>query len=210
MEDALKRLDNLTQEEARMAAAQNLKATHIVDERVRGVANAVVAVDNRVARATHAIDERVREVGEQVLSVDDKVASVDDKVAEVVNGTQVVFSQARVIFNLICSDGKEAKQVIKQTAKDVDKMKRSSSLNLIRTTTDLHIISETQLRGNIRKWLSPPNPSTNHNIACGTHHKQAATWFFQGSIYREWKSTGSLLWIHGKRTPCPTSPSITF
>ena len=94
MEDALKRLDNLTQEEARMAAAQNLKATHIVDERVRGVANAVVAVDDRVARATHAIDERVREVGEQVLSVDDKVASVDDKVAEVVNGTQVVFSQA--------------------------------------------------------------------------------------------------------------------
>ena len=24
-------------------------------------------------------------------------------------------------------------------------------------------------------------------------------WFFQGSIYIEWKSTGSLLWIHGKR-----------
>jgi hypothetical protein len=37
MEDALKRLDKLTQEEARMAVAQNLKATQIVDERVRGV-----------------------------------------------------------------------------------------------------------------------------------------------------------------------------
>jgi hypothetical protein len=24
-------------------------------------------------------------------------------------------------------------------------------------------------------------------------------WFFQGSIFIEWKSTGSLLWIHGKR-----------
>jgi hypothetical protein len=35
MEDALKRLDKLTQEEARMAAAQNLKATHAVDERVK-------------------------------------------------------------------------------------------------------------------------------------------------------------------------------
>ena len=35
MEDALKRLDKLTQEEARMAVAQNLKATHTVDERVR-------------------------------------------------------------------------------------------------------------------------------------------------------------------------------
>ncbi|KAF8470952.1 hypothetical protein DFH94DRAFT_847480 [Russula ochroleuca] len=39
MEDALKRLDKLTQEEARMAVAQNLKATQIVDERVKGVAN---------------------------------------------------------------------------------------------------------------------------------------------------------------------------
>ena len=107
MEDALKRLDKLTQEESQMAAAQNLKATHTVDERVRGVANTVVSIDNRVAgvdnrvasvddrmaRATHAIDERVRGVGEQVLAVDDRVASVDDKVSEVINGTQIVFSQ---------------------------------------------------------------------------------------------------------------------
>jgi hypothetical protein len=107
MEYALKRLDKLTQEESQMAAAQNLKATHTVDERVRGVANTVVSIDNRVAgvdnrvasvddrmaRATHAIDERVRGVGEQVLAVDDRVASVDDKVSEVINGTQIVFSQ---------------------------------------------------------------------------------------------------------------------
>jgi hypothetical protein len=38
LEDALKRLDKLTLEEARMAIAQNLKATHN-GERVRGVAN---------------------------------------------------------------------------------------------------------------------------------------------------------------------------
>jgi hypothetical protein len=40
IEDALKRLDKLTQEEARMAAAQNLKVAHTVDDRVRGVADA--------------------------------------------------------------------------------------------------------------------------------------------------------------------------
>ena len=61
------------------------------------------------------------------------------------------------------------------------------------------IILENQLRENIHKWLSPPDPSTNHNIACGTHHKKTANWFFQGSIYQEWKSTSPLLWIHGKR-----------
>ena len=69
----------------------------------------------------------------------------------------------------------------------------------------LHLIPGNQLRENIHKWLSPPDPSTNHNIACDTHNKKTASWFFQGSIFREWKSTGSLLWIHGKRAPRPTS-----
>ena len=122
IEDALKRLDKLTQEEARMAVAQNLKATHAVDERVRGVANAVVAigdgvagmndqiagvdarvagvgdrvagVDDRVARATHVISDDVRGVREQLLVVDDKVVCIDDKVAEVINGAQITFSEA--------------------------------------------------------------------------------------------------------------------
>ena len=48
MEDALKRLDKLTQEEARMAAAENLKATYAVDERVKGVADTVTTIDNKV------------------------------------------------------------------------------------------------------------------------------------------------------------------
>ena len=43
MEDALKKLDKLTQEEARMAAAQNLQATHVVDERVKVVLKQVIA-----------------------------------------------------------------------------------------------------------------------------------------------------------------------
>ncbi|KAF8497792.1 hypothetical protein F5888DRAFT_1923183 [Russula emetica] len=57
-----------------------------------------------------------------------------------------------------------------------------------------------QLRQDLRRWLSPPDPSTNHNIACNAHHKGTATWFFEGRTYNEWKSTDSesLLWIHGK------------
>src|SRR6266849_1839235 len=64
-----------------------------------------------------------------------------------------------------------------------------------------------QLRQDLRRWLSPPNPSTNHNIACNAHHKGTATWFFEGRTYKEWKSTGSeaLLWIHGKRVSPPHS-----
>ena len=58
MEDGLKRLDKLTQEEALMASAQNLKITHTVDERVREVVDTVVAIDNRVV----TVDDKVTQV----------------------------------------------------------------------------------------------------------------------------------------------------
>ena len=65
MEDALKRLDNLTQEEARMAAAQNLKVTHNVDERTKVVANAVEAINNNMV----AVDDRVKVVDNNLMQV---------------------------------------------------------------------------------------------------------------------------------------------
>ena len=101
---------------------------------------------------------------------------------------------------LNCSD-------MQKTANDVLEVKRLSYLNLISANYGaLPILSGNQFRKNIRKWLSPPDPSTNHNIACGTHQKKTATWFFEGSIFQEWKSTGSLLWIHGKRLSSPLTP----
>ncbi|KAH9178596.1 ankyrin repeat-containing domain protein [Lactarius sanguifluus] len=102
MKDALKRLDKLTNDEARMANAQVLKNTHIIDVKLAGVSN------------------------------------------------------------------------------NVDDVKRS------------------QIRENLRKWQSPPDPSINHNIACDRQHKGTAEWFFRGGIFEKWKVTGSLLWVHGK------------
>ena len=72
MEDALKRLDKLTHEEARMATAEILRLTQIVD-------NKVTTVDNKVTT-----------VNDKVTTVDDKVTTVDDKVTTVVNGERQV------------------------------------------------------------------------------------------------------------------------
>jgi len=69
LDDAFKRLDKLTQEEARMAVAQNLKATHNVDQRVRGVENTVVVVGDRVADRVNCVDDRVKVVGDKVAEV---------------------------------------------------------------------------------------------------------------------------------------------
>ena len=72
IEDALKRLDRLTQDEARLAAAQVLKVADTVDDRVQGVANTVVSVDSRVA----VVDNRV-------AGIDDRMKDVHDGVDEV-------------------------------------------------------------------------------------------------------------------------------
>ena len=77
MEDALKRLDKLTHEEAWMAIAENLRVTQVVDERVKRVMEQVLAVDGRVA------------------GVDDRLANVNDKVTEVVHGVYKSFSVLR-------------------------------------------------------------------------------------------------------------------
>ncbi len=78
VEDRLKKLDRLTQEEADMAAAQVLKATHAVDDagRVRGVADIALSV------------------GDQVHGVSDQVQGVGDMVAAVRDGAQYTFNQS--------------------------------------------------------------------------------------------------------------------
>jgi hypothetical protein len=81
IEDALKRLDRLTQEEARMAAAQLLKVTNTIDNRVGGIADNVLVVDNTVA------------------GVDERVVGVDDsKLVAVIDGAQYIFNQSSKII----------------------------------------------------------------------------------------------------------------
>ena len=79
IEDALARLDRLTQEEVRMAAAQGLKATHVVHDEVESVNDHVQQVDDRV----QGVGGHVQQVDIHVQRVDDKVQGVDDRVQQV-------------------------------------------------------------------------------------------------------------------------------
>ena len=226
MEDSLKRLDKLTQEEVRMATAQVLKVTHTINEGVRGVADQVVGVDDRVAsvndrvagldRRVEGIDDRVSGVDNKLEAVNDRVADVGDRVRTVDNKIAVVSEGAQIIcgrpsnrlFNPYLPDGKEARVVMRQAANDVDEMKRSSFTNNIDIiSAGSTVLTGNQLRQDLRRWLSPPDPSTNHNIACNAHYEGTAAWFFQGRIFGEWKTTRSLLWLHGKRMFSTVSPN---
>ncbi|KAH8988181.1 hypothetical protein EDB86DRAFT_2060394 [Lactarius hatsudake] len=193
LEDAVKKLDRLTQEEARMALAEVLKITHIVRDDLKVVDGKVENIDGKV----EGVGNKVNDVGNKVDDVADKVDDVGDKVVDVGGKVDDVGSKVEDIGDIVQSvdekiqvamdDGKEtrlvateAKSIIQLTANSVDELKWNHIKQLLRT------------------WLSPADPSTNHNIARKAQHKGTAVWFFQGSIFIEWKSTGSFLWIHGK------------
>ena len=81
LESALKKLDRLTQEEARMALAEVLRITHSVRDEVK------------------VVDDKVEDVGDKVEDVIDKMQCVDEKIQVVMNGAQCVFTRSPVLSN---------------------------------------------------------------------------------------------------------------
>ncbi|KAH9178014.1 hypothetical protein EDB89DRAFT_2239731 [Lactarius sanguifluus] len=137
VEDALQRLDRLTQEEARMAAVEALMITRGIDDKMDGV-------------------------NEKVQCVNTKVEGIDNKVGSVTQGVE--------------ENGVAIQRVVNQV----------SGLN------------RHELRKDLRKWIAPPDPSVNYNAASRAHHAGTAAWCIKGNTLADWKTSGSLLWIHGK------------
>jgi archaellum component FlaC len=177
IEDALKRLDTLTTEEARMATAENLRVTNRVDDKVDKVDGKVDMVDDKVGK----VDDKVDEVDDKVGKVDVKVDKVDDKVDKVDGKVDEVDNKVTVLVDA------------------ADEEKSSYFDHIAVGPLDLLILTESKLREKLKNWLSPLDPSINHDNARKPHHGGTASWFFQGSNFKEWKSTASLMWVHGKR-----------
>ena len=99
LEDALKKLDRLTQEEARMSHVEVLRVTHSIRDGV------------------NIVDGKVEEVGKQVQCVDDKVQVVID-------GALGIFGQLLSPSNIqpIISDGRQAKVAAKDIGNKVDEV----------------------------------------------------------------------------------------
>ncbi|KAI0285510.1 hypothetical protein BC826DRAFT_1109310 [Russula brevipes] len=80
----------------------------------------------------------------------------------------------------------------------LDALTREENLMVVAKSLELlYELKRTQLGQNFRTWLSPPDPSINHNTACKIQHDGTARWFIEGDKIRDWKKNGSLLWICG-------------
>ena len=121
-----------------------------------------------------AVRGNVQEVGHIIQRVDDGVRSIGSDVEDIVNEVRSVDDR-------------------------LDKANCSYFSTHARHFEDLDTFTVNQLRDSLLRWLSPPDPSVNHNIACKAHHGGASQWFFESNVFSQWKSTDPFLWIHGKR-----------
>ncbi|KAH9040878.1 hypothetical protein EDB83DRAFT_2554213, partial [Lactarius deliciosus] len=88
----------------------------------------------------------------------------------------------------------EVRMAIAQIANDTSHLKGDAK----KANDNIDEIKWNQIEQDVRKWFSPPDPSTNHNTACDVYHNAPPTWFFEAGVFKDWMSNGSLLWIHGK------------
>jgi len=172
-----------------MAAAEQLKIAHSIEGKVTGV-------DERVKE----VGGDVQSVGKKVQDVDDKVQGVDDKVQDIDSDVKGVVDRVQAVDDKVQDVNDEVKGVGLSIHGKLDDTNRSSSLSFPTFHSECsHLVTGNLLRDNLLRWLSPSDPSTNHNITSKAHHHGTAQWFFQGAIFNEWKSAGSFLWVHGKR-----------
>ena len=63
----------------------------------------------------------------------------------------------------------------------------------------------------IYQWLSPPDPSSNHNNSCLEHQPTTGDWFIDSNKFMTWKTvSNSVLWLHGIRKYISPVACLTF
>ncbi|KAH9069594.1 hypothetical protein EDB83DRAFT_2582831, partial [Lactarius deliciosus] len=91
--------------------------------------------------------------------------TVDNKVTAVGDGVKGVDEKVQVVGANVEAIGDMAQTIAE------------GGRSLFRNSSDL------------RKWQSPPDPSTNHNIAGDRQHEGSAEWFFESSQFENWNSS---------------------
>ena len=134
LEDALERLDKLTQEEARMAIGEVLRLTQKVDDKVTGISNQVEGVNEGVEsvdgkmedvdKRVQGVDHKVQVIDDRVKQVDDRVGVVNDNVMLIVNGAGTCCSVSYTNLTLYWPGGEERSAVMERLVNTVDDMNR--------------------------------------------------------------------------------------
>ncbi|KAH9167687.1 hypothetical protein EDB89DRAFT_1909854 [Lactarius sanguifluus] len=181
LEDGLKKLDKLTNEEVVMASVQVLKVTHKIDDKVTAVGEDVRSVDEKVQVVegeVQIVKGEVQVVKGEVQVVKGEVQVVKGEVQGVKGEVQVVKSEVQLVndnvksvddkVQAITENSMEVKLIVQQTANEgtnYGKALGNGKLHRIRPRTT----------------ISPVIVNTE-----GT-----AEWFFEANQFENWKADWS-------------------
>lgn len=174
-----------------MALAEMLKVTCSVNKKITDV-----------DETANGVDETAKRIEGEVLDVRGNLQDVRGKVEGIEGNLQVLQDGVKDIGDTIRIVGGDMKDVLsnsRNTNNKLDQVIRSYLLTHAYHSESSDGFTGNELRDSLLRWLSAPDPFTNHNTARKVHHRDTSRWFFQGGIFNQWRSSGSLLWIHGKR-----------
>ena len=86
LEDGLKKLDKMTNEEARLANAEVMRLAHIIDKKVEGINEEVQVVNVQV----RDVDKKVQGVDEKIQGVSVDVKVVEEKMQTIIDGARTL------------------------------------------------------------------------------------------------------------------------
>ncbi|KAJ5660357.1 Pfs NACHT and Ankyrin domain protein [Penicillium longicatenatum] len=85
----------------------------------------------------------------------------------------------------------EVLQLVQQQIDDVQQTTFATKTTIDSIRSELHT-------DKIRRWLCPPDPSTNANDAMALHHEGTGKWLLESPVFQSWYSGSNRhLWLHG-------------
>jgi hypothetical protein len=126
----------------------------------------------------------------------ERFPNMSRNVDEIIHGAPSCSGAAVEFLTYSLPDGYGPQVATPRVANDAGEQSRPPTASAITHST----LPRDQLLEEVQRWLSPSDPTSNYNVAREARLEGTVQWFLQGSTFKSWKSTGSLLWIHGKRS----------
>ncbi|KAF8260552.1 hypothetical protein EI94DRAFT_889486 [Lactarius quietus] len=152
VEDALQRLDKLTQEEARMAQTETLTITHRIDENVIHVGENVEGVNEE----THRVHMKVENVSDQLQSVQANVQGVGEEVGLISTGVMEATVEIQLVSKRVSDLNRE------ESRKDLRKW-IAPPIRLLISTLHLKLTTKVPRHGAPQ---GTPSPIGGHPAPC--------------------------------------------
>ncbi|KAI0292988.1 hypothetical protein B0F90DRAFT_1670986 [Multifurca ochricompacta] len=142
----------------------------------------LVEVLSTLALATQQVKEgRLKKFGKKLLGENDIEAVVQrlDRLTHEEARTTAA-QTLEVVYGLF----KTMKVVMDDGKASVEGMQKA-----LKMANDINKSRREELQKDFRIWLSPPDPSKNHNTARKCQHVGTASWFIDGNTFPEWRAT---------------------